>query len=237
MRAILHCEMTEPLDQKRLRDLFQDFDWIPTLPQDDQTVLRHKQDLLKDVAERDLDVVTETYFLTLFDSRTKSWACINTPTPRSLEIRIKNSFSEDLKNAAEAIVSKLTSYPNASRPVFKFSELIPVLEPNSTTKAFSGVVIPAGLYGFRRTFRDRRRETIIAQAAFAVGVILFMLTIPPFEHWITRWNPNWGPWIMGHIQRGATAALLTFVLSSFELFEHWRASRDETVISWKHLEG
>jgi hypothetical protein len=227
--------MTEALEQRRLRDLFQEFDWIPTLAQDDPTVVRHKEDVLRDVAERDLDVVKETYFLTLFDSRTKSWACINTPTPRSLEIRIKNSFSEDLKSAAEVLVSKLRSYPNLSHPIFSFSKLIPVLEPNSTTKAFSGNVIPAGFYGLRRTFSDRRRETIIAEAALAVGAALFVLTMPPCEHWITSWLPNWGLWIMGHIQRGATAALLTFVLSSFELFEHWRVHRGETVISWQHF--
>jgi len=72
----------------------------------------------------------------------------------------------------------------------------------------------------------------VARSALILALVIFAITIPPAEKPLREASPERGVWFYGILERVGTAAVTTFTVFCFDLFQRLRRLRENTAIRW-----
>jgi hypothetical protein len=215
--------------------LLKEQDWWPNLPQDHEAVEERKQEILAHVNEGDRDIATGTHLYTLYDAETRSWGIVSNPTKGVLTFRIKNPVSDKLKTAAEKLVFDLQDIHKQRRSsdniTLSFFPTIEVLEPDSSSRAFSGEILSSNK--LKHAIDQRKIEATVGLIAALAAIFFSVLTIPSNKSPIfQRLSPEWYMWLSGFLERLATSAIVVATISWLHLLLHWLSLRRKGLVSW-----
>lgn len=255
MRAIVRCN-TE-LDEEALRSIVDQSDWWPSQPQDSNSIVHEKEEILLRVADGDRDGVELNYKWTLHDAGTKSWAIVSKPTRFTYEIRILNSNPRRLNDACENFIKdlRITNGIKVQQRLKKIDEShslhkmakqlvhtriegdivlendIEILEPNSEQVAYIGI-LRDGSGAFARVRAQRRVEFWIGVAMpITLSLFLLALTHPAIEARVTDRLP-WSVWSIAIIGRLATSAGFAAIIGIATLLLYYLDERKRASIDW-----
>lgn len=233
MRAILRC--STKVENEELDSLLASLNWWPNLEQDDPILQERSDDIMNHIAQEDRDLAKKTLLYTVYDDTTKTWGIVSRPSTHMLTFRLKNPVSERLKAACEKLIADLqpvrAERGRAKTEAFAFSARIEVLEPNSQDHAFSGEILPP--MRFLLAVRERKTEAYVGAFTACIAILLATLTSPPVKAaLLPSLTGEWQQWVSGNLERFTTAALVTMVISWFEVMLHWFDMRRKSYIRW-----
>lgn len=233
MRAILRCSTR--VEKEELDAMLSSLNWWPTLDQENPIVQGRSDDIMSHIAQEDRDLAKTTLLYTIYDDTTKTWGIVSRPSTHMLTFRLKNPVSERLKAACEKLVADLQPVlADRGRPkklAFEFSPRVEILEPNSQDHAFSGEILPPKR--FLLAVRERKTEAYVGAFTAGLAVLLAAITAPPVKSaLLSGFAAEWKQWVSGNLERFTTAALVTLVISWFEVMLHWFGIRRQSYIRW-----
>lgn len=261
MRAIIECRCNKEITDEELKKILYKNDWWPVLPQEDELVVNHYNEILEHVSEQDKAWVGRTYRFTIYDEISKSWGIVNRPSTYCITFRIKNPNSDKLKQACEKLIADLVRETNGVESIdikqpaprlysliapiipnwsqksqdkmFSFPTRIEVLEPNSSLHAFSGDVKIGNK--FRVLISVKKTDFIVAVVAALVSLFLLFITWPSIQPALFSAftsDEKMLEWIDGFLQRLATSTIFTTFVTSLNLLLYYREIRPKAYIHW-----
>lgn len=158
------------------------------------------------------------------------WGLVCVDLPKVI-IRWRHRVGRALEGATEAFVASVFSQDETG--VFKPmgpTEIIPVREPLTTDDAYTGSVIPPGPHTKSLARRQRSIEikvglcAVIFFCAFLVlgGIVAWFAVDSPMLHWLG-----------GVLDRFASAALITAIVTGLNYMFHLRSLRQKPIIDWQ----
>lgn len=238
MRAIIICNTEETCAAFQALLMDSDVNWWPGIKQDDEELLRHKEEILALVPDENVGDVRATYWFMIYKHQIgKTWGLINCPQKGILEIRLKNQSPVSLRNACENLIASIQNSPHGEK--YHFTEIIEVLEPNSQHHAYYGIPLPTRPREKRRlAIEERSIEYTFARIFLYFAIIFLIMTVPPAKDlWGKFLSSEWTSWIDGTIARMATTFLASFLVSGLTVYMHFLDLKRLGAIRWQLKQG
>lgn len=232
MRAILIC--TTDLSPEEMQSGLARIGWWSALPQNSNEIAERKAAILNDIAATDKSLVAETLWYVIYNAESKTWGIVNSPTAGRVTVRLTHPSVDTLKSACDHFVNgvqKALGEPDR-RGIDRldFSPEVQILPAGSATVIRRGEVLTEAR--LHTLIEERKVEFRVARSALLLALVIFAVTIPPIEEPFKQMSPKWAGWFFGILERVGTAAVTTFTVFCFDLFQRLRRLRENTAIRW-----
>jgi hypothetical protein len=193
--------------------------------------------ILDQVYPEDSALAWATFQYPILHRPTRTWGTVHyEPGTLHSEVRLRNSRSEPLKVATEALVENLESASARSALGALRFQTIRVLEPQSGIEAFLGEVLSGRT--LRSVLHEKRRELQVALVFLALALILMLVVSPLLMsvdyklHAEKIWKNGWLAWWGGNLSRVGSALFVGVFLPVVQVILFWLERRRRAAIRW-----
>jgi hypothetical protein len=236
-----------------LLDFLSSKGWLPTTSQDANLVAEKSKEILKTIKDDHLEMVMTTFLGTIIHTPTVTWGVINRPAEFRIEFRLKQPLPEKLRQACEELVNDLQEahIPIAvdntperqdehgsirkANLIINFYPRIQILEPGSEHQASSGEIVPRQPKALWKLSRENKSvDVTVGIFASILAVILLVVTTPIAFSVIGLNSQNeWYSWTKGLLDRLATSAIFSAVISWVSVFLYYNELKAQNaIIKW-----